>query len=136
MNSSPEDPGQLIQQAPDIAGIEQAVPKFEQVRQYTTFLAEWAQIDGDLVVHFFPAPEQNALAEKAQERYWLRDFPQLLSDTAEQYFNATKPRLTASYAEELSSWYFRARGFALQLDPAEFIGRFFVLLDEALDTSN
>ena len=132
MNSNPEDVAAEIQQSPDIYGVENAVPKFFKVDIYTTFTAEWAAIDGDFVIHFF-LPSDQVLPGGSDGHYWQTLFPQVLSDSAESFFSATKPRITAQYTPELSSWFFKARGFALVLNQSDFLAGFFAALDSSLD---
>lgn len=122
-----------------VGNVLNAVVKFTQVEQYTTFLAEYALLDGDIVVHFFPSKEAYVkVADKyrVQEEallYWQRTFPQVLSPVAEAYFHATLPVISAQYIPEMTSWYFRAGGFARRMQPDEFILKFFERLDDALD---
>jgi hypothetical protein len=119
-----------VSSAPAFQDVGSAVPVFHQVPDYTTYRAEWTILDGDFVIHFFrPEPDDRGFARQ----YWTGQFPQDLSDTAEQYFRATKPRIFAQYVPELESWYMRARGFASCLDPEGFIGEFFRQLDQRLD---
>ena len=54
---------------------------------------------------------------------------------AEEYFQATYPRLKAAYTEEQASWWMRAYGFGQLLDPHKFAYGFFDKLDEALDAA-
>lgn len=118
-----------------------AVVKFTQVGDYTTFLAEYACLDGNIVVHFFPPAEAyvgTGEARKVVEEYllyWQRKFPLVLSPVAEDYFKATRPVLTAQYIAEMQSWYLRAGGFANRLDPDSFILGFFERLDAGLDVN-
>jgi hypothetical protein len=95
---------------------------------HTTFKAEFAMVDGAIVYHFFLTPEMSTRA-----RYWEELFPNALSRVAERYFNATYPRLKAAYTEEVKSWWMRAEGFGLVLDPHKFSYRFFELLDTELE---
>jgi hypothetical protein len=111
-------------------GIEKGVPVFHPVDDYTTFRAEWAEIGSAFVLHFFISDEMRHLSTLT--RYWEQDFPTALSDTAERYFEATAPRIIASYTPELESWFMRANGFT-PLDPQEFLRGFFDELDRALD---
>lgn len=124
-----------------VANVVDAVVKFTKVEEYTTFLAEYAMMDGDIVVHFFPPQEQYV---KVAEGYkmldehllrWQRAFPQVLSPVAEKYFAATYPVLVAQYVTEMTSWYFKAGGFARRLDPESFVLRFFAQLDQVLDVA-
>lgn len=111
-------------------GIEQGVPRFHPIDEYTTFRAEWAEVGNAFVIHFFMSQEVSNLSTR--KRHWEHEFPQVLSDTAEQYFQATVPRLVASYTPELESWFMRAVGFT-PLDPEAFLRGFFDQLDRALD---
>ena len=104
-----------------------------KVEDYTTFLAEYTFLEGDIIVHFFQTKEI-AKAE-GKDRYWLRIFPPVMSDTAEEYFQATKPRIFAEYVPEMTSWYMRCHGFANRLDPAGYILDFFEKLDDALEAA-
>ena len=122
-----------------IGNVADAVVQFTKVEVFTTFLAEYAFMDGDIVVHFFPAKELYILSNdrwKLSEEVllkWQRQFPLILSPVAERYFSATYPTLSALYVAEMTSWYLRAGGFAKRLNPDEFIMRFFEQLDHALD---
>ena len=104
-----------------------------KVEDYTTFLAEYAFYTGDIIVHFFLTKDIATADPKAKDAYWLQTFPQVLSDTAESYFEATKPRIFAEYVPEMTSWYMRCHGFANRLDPETFVLSFFEKLDEVLD---
>lgn len=125
-----------------IGNVENAVLRFTQVEDYTTFLAEYAVQDGNYIVHFFPPKERYVGAGSSKKIHgeflvrWQRLFPQVLSPCAEQYFSATAPRLQAAYTAEMFSWWFKAAGFAERLDPDGFIRRFFEKLDAALDAAS
>ncbi len=129
--------------APEYIGnVLDAVIKFEKVTGFTTFLAEYAIQEGSYIVHFFPPKEQyinkgNGHFQVADEFLlkWKRVFPQVLSPAAEDYFGASQPRLQAAYTAEMTSWWFKAAGFADCLAPDEFILAFFEKLDAALDAS-
>lgn len=118
-----------------------AVIQFTQVEDFTTFLAEYALVDGNIVLHFFPPREAFELSNTTQTprisaeylRYWKRTFPEVLSPVAEEFFKATAPVLTATYIEEMTSWWMRANGYAHRLDPEGFIRLFFAELDRSLD---
>lgn len=122
-----------------IGNVLDAVVKFDKVEQYTTFLAEYALLDGDIVVHFFPAQEEYievAGRHRVRDEFllrWQRLFPEVLSPVAEKYFGATLPVISAQYVPEMTSWYFRAGGYANRLNATEFILKFFEHLDDALD---
>jgi len=112
--------------------------------RFTTFWAEY-RVDGeDYEVHFFPSPD--AAPEHRTVRYWGEVFPQALSDAAEKYFQATLPRIFAEAVENVipstalpdaapsTSWYFRARSFALRLQPDAFLLGFFRALDSRVES--
>lgn len=105
--------------------------KFIQITEYTTFRAEVAITDGDIVFHFYANDDINNLPNPS--KYWLDLFPNALSAVAEKYFNATFPRLKAAYTEEQASWWMRAFGFGRLLDPHKSAYKFFDVLDAALD---
>ncbi len=122
-----------------MAGIEQAVPVFTKVEDFTTFRGEFTWIDGDLVIHFFLTPEMLQLNRTEEggpqiKTYWLNTFPLALDRASKEYFLADSPRLQAKYTEELASWYFRAQGYADRLDPDLFAETFFEHLDEVLES--
>lgn len=127
----------------DMGGLNDAVLKFTKVDKFTTFLAEFAFSDGAIIVHFFPPREAYEVSLSTQQprvtaeflRYWKKKFPLVLSPTAEYYFKATQPVLTATYVEEMTSWWMRAGGYAAREDAVEFITRFFEALDGALDAA-
>lgn len=130
---------ELIATAPMLGGVKDAVIDFKKVEGYTTFLAEYAFTDGDIVVHFFPPREayifhndRHRLSEESL-LLWQRKFPQVLSPTAEEFFQATAPVLKAAYTAEMFSWWFKAAGFANRLEPEAYLLRFFDRLDAALD---
>jgi hypothetical protein len=104
---------------------------FHKVDGYTTFSAEFAFEDNDIVFHFF----QTAESRQGGERYWKEAFPAELEKVAMGFFAAGPPRLQATYVEdfELDSWWLRAFGFADVLDPDARARRFLALLDGALD---
>jgi hypothetical protein len=128
--------------APELIGnVRDAVIQFKEVRGYTTFLAEYATVDENFIVHFFPAKERyvsngrgSMVVHGEALVKWQRTFPEVLDSVAQAYFNATAPRLQAVYTAEMFSWYFKAAGFAARLDPDGFILGFFEKLDAALDS--
>jgi len=120
------------------AGVADAIPKFKPVDLYTTFKAEYFLDDGDYIIHFFlpnRAAEDSSPLTAQEGYYWSQLFPQVLSDTAEDYFKATKPRVMAQYVPEVLSWYMRANGFGQRLDPDGYLERFFKRLDENIDAA-
>lgn len=132
---------QAGKEAPVLIGnVKDAVVQFKQIKGFTTFLAEYALLDGAYVVHFFPPRERYVPTGQGKMQVhgeflvkWQRTFPQVLSPTAERYFQATQPRLQAAYTAEMFSWWFKAAGFADRLDPDSYIMKFFEELDSALD---
>ena len=106
---------------------------FIPILGFTTFSAELAVTEGDLVFHFYVTDEVNAGANP--QKYWHELFPEVLQKTAQEYFKADYPRLKAAYTEEKASWWMRAFGFGLVLDPHKLAYRFFDALDVALDAA-
>jgi len=109
---------------------------FIPIDTHTTFRAQLAITDGDLIIHFFMNDEIRKMPDPM--KYWREVFPNTLSATAEKYFDATYPRLKAAYTEDQfveggPSWWMRAYGFGHVLDPHKFAYRFFDELDAALD---
>jgi hypothetical protein len=107
-------------------------PNFMSVDSYTTFKAEYAVLDGDIVFHFFANDEINRLPDPWH--YWKTVFPRCLERVAEKYFAATYPRVRAAYTDELASWWLRANGFGHILNMDEFAKQFLERLDKELDT--
>lgn len=103
---------------------------------YTTFLAEFAIVDGDLVFHFFLSPEVQA--HRDAKVYWDSIFPAFLDPVAKEVFKADFPRLKAAKVAEfeIDSWWLRAFGFGYVLDPHKLAYRFLDALDLALDKKN
>ncbi len=125
-----------------IGNVDGAVIKFTQVKDFTTFLAEYAIQDGDYIVHFFP-PKERYVHSNGRHQVsgpflikWQRTFPQILSPCAEEYFGATQPRLQAAYTAEMFSWWLKAAGFAERLGPEAYILRFLARLDARLDEAS
>ncbi len=123
--------------------------KFTQVDDYTTFRAEFMIEDGDIVFHFFMAPELLEAAKKLAEypvrlktldevvrKYWLDSFPRSLDVVARDFFKTDNKRLAATYVDdyELKSWWLKAKGFANEgLNPAARALALCERLDQALD---
>lgn len=116
-----------------------AVPEFQKVEDFTTFLAEFGIQQGDIVIHFFLPYEAFSGDDEHKEvkdgylTYWQHTFPPILSTTAEEYFNDTYPRIFAEWIPELRSWYMRCKGFGKKLDPETYAMKFLEALDGALD---
>lgn len=123
----------------NMAGIEQAVPVFIKVNDFTTFKAEYTWLGGNLVIHFFLTKEMVQLNGTTEggplvKSYWVQTFPLVLDKTSKDYFQADSPRLQAKYTEELASWYFRAQGYDDCLDPDRLAMVFFERLDQDLES--
>lgn len=106
---------------------------FIPIDNHTTFRAEVAITEGDIVFHFFVNEEIKAMPDP--KKYWMETFPNALSQVAEEHFQATFPRLKAAYTEEQASWWMRAYGFGQLLEPHKFAYAFFDKLDAALDSA-
>jgi hypothetical protein len=119
----------LLRAEPDLTV---TVPEFTRVRSYTTFEAEWAVIETDLVLHFYLPPELVEQAGADQGTYWREVFPAALDPTAQDFFKNRYPRIKAAYVEEMKSWWLRAYGFA-GLDPEGLVLKFLDTLDLAID---
>lgn len=120
---------------------------FEKVERFTTFLAEYAFLDKDIIMHFFPSEEVHQM--KLARAYWHETFPRVLDPVARAAFGVEPPRLEAQFiemaipffvpadqAKPTPSWYLKARGFTDQLDPHGLVLRFMSALDAALDAEN
>lgn len=107
--------------------------QFMPVKDLTTFAAEVAVTEGDFVYHFYVTAEVNAGPDP--RKYWLELFPGVLEKTAKEYFKADFPRLKAAYTEEKASWWLRAFGFGLVLEPHKMALAFCDALDAALDSA-
>jgi len=131
---SNEEAGRFMEQQPKAIGnISGAVPKFKMVDGFTTFKAEYALVDNNLVIHFFGTPEHPVDSRPSNIQYWEQRFPDVLNVVGQDYFQATAPRLTAKYTEELKSWFFKAQGYEHILDIDAFVMLFFDLLDVQLE---
>lgn len=101
-----------------------------EVSNFSTFSAEYTTRGEDILVHFFKTEEVAALPNS--NVYWSQTFPNQLSEVAQRHFEVSRPRLTASYTQELESWFLLAKGFA-HLDVDAYLLLFFRSLDAALD---
>ena len=116
-----------------------AVPVFER-GVYKAFKAEYGVKDQDIVIHFYlPLENPERLGKvppktlQSWNAFWLETFPEVLSPTAQEYFQEDKPRILAKYTPEVASWWFVARGFGSRvLDPVVFSERFLERLDALL----
>lgn len=122
-----------------LGGVERGVPVFTEVNGYTTFFAKHTWQGGNVIIQFFLPPERRETDEhfvaSSQRPYWLEAFPRALSDVAQEYFQATLPRLQVKWTEELGSWWFKAQGYGHLLDPEAFLTGFYDQLDAALEAS-
>ena len=104
---------------------------FNKVDGFTTFRGEYALDGEDVVLHFWKTKEVKN--HPFNGKYWTRIFPKVLSDTAEEHFQATYPRLRAAFSEELDSWWMRALGYGHVLDLDAYVRAFLTKLDQKLD---
>lgn len=116
----------------DAGPVEWKPMEFQQ-QTYNNFHVEYALVEGNFVVHFFVHPDAlSTWGEDELERWWQNTFAQVLSQVAQEHFNATLPRIMAKYTMETASWWFRAQGYGHLLDPLVFLHAFFELLDGSL----
>lgn len=123
-----------------VGGINQAVVRFTQVDDFTTFKAEYSWVEGDIIIHFFITSEMKKLntteeGGPAIKQYWLHTFPLALDRALKEYFQADTPRVQAKYTPELASWWVRAQNYGDRIDPDLFVVSFFEALDQALESS-
>jgi hypothetical protein len=131
---SDEQAGQLMQNGPKIiTGLSKAVPKFTKIEDFTSFLAEYAMIGSDLVMHFYGTEEHPNDGGAEGEQYWKVHFPSCLELVGQDHFQATKPRLIAKYTKEMRSWFLKAQGYDHLTDIDEFVRKFCTKLDAALE---
>jgi len=121
--------GMLRNQSQSMGITEDAIPKFKQVKDYTTFNAEHAMIGGDVVVHFF-----RPKGVKVDDVYWKETFANALSAAAQEHFQAGYPRLAAKFTEEVDSWWFRARNYEHILDIDHYMDKFYGRVDALMDS--
>ncbi len=134
-----------VTEQPDFSAnaVGEHVPKFKKIENYTTFLAEYAEVGDDIILHFFPPAEAYVQVAgtdtwkvpAAVLRAWQLRFPEVLSPTAENHFRATAPKIVAQYVPEMTSWWMACRSYALTLDPDTLILSFLQKLDAALDAA-
>ncbi len=142
MNQSPQELSPEAAKSTLDDATKKGVPVFAihfiDITEYTTFRAQLAITDGDLVFHFYVTEEVNARTQPTPAEYWLGDtciFANTLAAVAQEYFNADYPRLKACYTAEQVSWWLRAYGFGQMLDPHKFAYTFLERLDAALDAA-
>ena len=109
--------------------IADCVPKFKDVNSFTTFRAEYALIDDNIVVHFFLPPDFRGTVS-----FWKDTFPTALASVAPEHFQAVQPRLVAAYTEEMKSWWLRARNYGHIIDLDAYMLKFFSDLDNEIDS--
>lgn len=128
---SNEEAANLIKQQPSFSGnrVASAIPKFTKVTGYTNFLAEYALVGDNIVVHFFATPER----PWSEHGYWRKIFPEALNSQGQLHFQATKPRLRAMLTEEMRSWWFEAKNYAHIIDLDAYMLKFFDRLDAQID---
>lgn len=128
---SPSEVKETVAAQPSFGGVEPM--SFTRVEEYTTFVAEYAVEDEDIILHFYPTEEMSH--EKELDRqYWLRLFPTVLDPVARDFFSADFPRLKACFVPEMGSWWLRAYGLA-GLDPEGRVSRFLDKFDSALEAN-
>lgn len=131
---SDEQAGKLMYEAPTlIEGLNKAVPRFKKVEDFTTFLAEYAMIGDDLVMHFFGTEEHPVDGSASSDHYWQTYFPNCLNEVGQEHFHANAPRLVAKYTEEMKSWFLKAQGYSHLTDIDAYIRIFCSRLDNVLE---
>jgi hypothetical protein len=137
--TSPEARKAVLEEAQGNSSMPVLSLHFIEVPDYTTFHAKFAIDNGDIVFQFFLSPELKSWSAPSQKKFWGEVFPACLEATAKAHFNADYPRLKAQHIYEpdmeLNSWWFRAYGFGLLLDPHKLSLKFLELLDGALDAA-
>lgn len=113
-----------------LGSIASGIPQLKTVDNYTTFKAEYALHDGNLVFHFYP-PKSHS--QRDVSSYWTQVFPTVLDRVAQEVFEATAPRLQAKYTVEFQSWWLRALSYDHLVDVQAFVTRFLDALDAGLD---
>ena len=140
---SPAQASQILVASASTAfeGLPDAVPAFKTGEGSTrSFAAEYALIDGNIIIHFFlPVHAKAGSFDKqpmeVREKwmaYWLQRFPIHLDRIARSYFEAEAPRLKAKYTEEVASWWFKADNYGHLLSIDLFVAGFFSQLDASL----
>ena len=136
-NISEEDANRLARKETRVQGpmnISNAVINFTKVKDYTTFVAEYAMVGEDLVFHFFLTPEMDREPKDGPvAAYWMVKFPKVLDTSAKKYFEAKSPRLVAKYTPEMQSWWMKAQGYSDRIDPDAFAKKFLEQLDGDLE---
>jgi hypothetical protein len=107
---------------------------FTKTNEFSTFDAEYLrEPDGSIVFHFFLPDDLFSGQVQKRKIYWSAVFPELLSNLAQEYFQATYPRLRAAFTEEVNSWWMQAGGFGHILELEVYVNAFFAQLDAKID---
>lgn len=128
--------------------------KFTKVeREY--FFVEYIHNRGYLVFHFFipvqymnitrNPPVTDALGNVLDDgvvytptpealKYWTEVFPTFLDACAQEFFNATFPRIEAAYVPDVTSWFLRCRGFDV-IDQKSLCEGFIKAMDQKISSS-
>jgi len=129
-----DDAVSMLHNAPKvISGVAAGVPRFNRVDEFTTFLAEYAMVGSDLVMHFFGTEEHPNNGSKEADQYWKVHFPSCLDQVGQEHFQATAPRLVAKYTEEMKSWFLKAQGYDHLTSTESFVMLFCRKLDSMLE---
>jgi hypothetical protein len=106
------------------------VVQFTKVTDYTTFTAEYSADSetGDITYHLY-RPEDASYSQA----YFERQFADILSAAAVEFFRLEYPRLAAAWTPEANSWWLRARGVGLRGNSSMMSLHFFALLDKMVD---
>jgi hypothetical protein len=130
---STKEAREMVQAQPDLST---KIPQFKKVENHSRFLAEYAVIDNDVVLHFFMVPTLvDGKSHWRSSAYWGGQFPTELDKVAQKHFNATYPKLQAQYIPEMTSWWLRAYGFGSVLDVDGLVLGFLKSLDDSLSTT-
>lgn len=123
--------------SPNLRAIQLA---FHEVKDYTTFRAEFAMDAGDIVFHFYKTPEIEGLGNLVR-KYWADMFPLVLVEVSTAHFGVSEDsgRLKGQHVWDeglgLDSWWFRAFSFGHLLDPHAVAFKFLERLDAGLDAA-
>ena len=101
---------------------------FTKLSDHTNFDSEYAIVGNDIVIHLFHPYDR-----EHHPTFWQKQLAAVLDRFAQEFWEATYPRLMAAYTEDLDSWWFKAIGFASQGDPEARCIKFLNGLDRQLD---
>lgn len=106
------------------------VVQFTKVTDYTTFTAEYSEDPetGDITFHFY-RPEDAPYSQA----YFEKQFADVLSAAAIEFFRLEYPKLAAAWTQEASSWWLRARGVGARGNSSMMSLHFLALLDKMLE---